>query len=186
MKRTAPAKKIPARLAAKLRAVRLFIVDVDGTLTDGSINLSANDETKRFHIADGLGLKLLMNAGVQVAILTGRSSAAVDRRAAELGVNLVVQDQPDKGAAARKLIEDTGIESAAVAAMGDDLPDLAVFDQCGVRLAVADAAPELRAEADWVSSRPGGHAAVREAAELILKAKGAWDDLVEALRKERS
>jgi 3-deoxy-D-manno-octulosonate 8-phosphate phosphatase (KDO 8-P phosphatase) len=171
-----PAKK--SSLARRLADVRLLILDVDGTLTDGSLYLGKTEELKAFHIADGLGIKLLMKAGVEVAIVTGRRSHAVTRRARELGIRRVYQQQKDKAACVERLIRRLGLEPRHVAALGDDLPDLPVFSRCGVRLAVADAAPELRAAADWIAPRPGGRGAARDAAELILKAQRRWNALL--------
>lgn len=165
----------PSALAERLRRIRLVIFDVDGTLTDGSIILGEREELKRFDIKDGLGIKLLMRAGIEVAFVTGRRSGAVERRARELRVNRLYQDEARKGDRAAALLEELGLKKEEAAAMGDDLPDLAVFERVGVRLAVADAAAEVIAEADWVSSKPGGRGAAREAAELILKAQGRWE-----------
>lgn len=170
--------KSPIPLTRRLAAVRLLVLDVDGTLTDGTIYLGEKEELKGFHIADGLGIKLLMKAGVEVAIVTGRRSEAVARRARELGVHLLFQNQGDKAACVRRLAKRLELKAPAIAALGDDLPDLPVFAQCGVRIAVADAAAELRAASDLVTSRPGGRGAAREAAELILKARGEWDAIV--------
>lgn len=169
---------IPADLAERLRAIRLLILDVDGTMTDGTVWLGESEELKGFNIADGLGIKLLQRAGVEVAAITGRESVAVTRRCTELGIAHAMQGQDDKGEAAAALREELGLKPDQVASMGDDLPDLAVFRQCGVNFAVADAAPELRNAAEYTTTRTGGHGAVREAAEVILKAQNKWDAAV--------
>ncbi len=149
----------------------LVAFDVDGTLTDGSIILGAREEYKVFNIRDGLGIRLLLEAGIEVAFITARKSKAVTRRAKELRVRHVIQSAGDKAAALRKLAKKLKLKTDQIAAMGDDLPDLAMFSECGLRLAVADAAEEILDAADWISSKPGGHGAVREAAEMILKAR---------------
>lgn len=177
------APKLTPALRKRLAAIRLLILDVDGTLTDGAIWLGEHEELKGFHIADGLGLKALMRAGVDVAIVTGRTSAAVTRRARELGIDHLFQKTRDKTRCVGILQRRLGLEREAVASMGDDLVDFQLFTACGFNFAVADAAPELRDAADLVTSKPGGHGAAREAAELILKARGDWDAVVDRFRK---
>ncbi len=155
--------------------IRLFFIDVDGVLTDGRITLNEQgEETKTFHARDGLGLKMIMTAGIQVVIMTGRDSRAVSHRADELGIQDVYQGVADKRALCRRILGETGIKKREAACMGDDLPDLAMFDEVGLRIAVSDAAIELRARADFVTIARGGHGAVREACEWILKQQGAW------------
>lgn len=174
----APPPSISADLNERLGVIRLLILDVDGTMTDGTVWLGEREELKGFNIADGLGIKLLQRAGVEVAVITGRESAAVTRRCTELGIAHALQGQGDKGAAAAALRDELGLRPDEVASMGDDLPDLAVFRECGVNFAVADAAAELRDAADCTTSRAGGHGAVREVAEIILKAQNKWDAAV--------
>ncbi len=154
-------------------ALRLLALDVDGVLTDGHI-IYGNDgeELKAFNIRDGLGIKLLQRGGLEVAIITGRNSAIVSRRAAELGIELVVQGREDKLVALRELCDNLGLPLTACAYMGDDLPDLAAIRAAGMGLTVSDAAAAVLDAADWVSSRPGGAGAVREACEMILAARG--------------
>ena len=159
-------------------AIRLLVLDVDGVLTDGSIVYgSGGEELKAFNIKDGLGIKLLQRAGVQVAIITGRSSAMVERRARELGIEHIVQGRSDKRAALAELCARLGMQLDQCAYMGDDLPDLAAVEAAGVGLTVADAAAAVREAADWRSSLPGGRGAVREACEALLTARGQWDAL---------
>lgn len=158
-----------------------MVFDVDGTMTDGGVYLGEGVELKRFNVADGLGMKLLMRSGLEVAMITARKSAAVETRAAEIGIAHLYQGQERKVACLEKLAEKIGVQKAEIAVMGDDLPDLALFARCGVKLSVANGAPELRAAADWVSARPGGHGAVREAAELILKARGWWETIIDEM-----
>jgi 3-deoxy-D-manno-octulosonate 8-phosphate phosphatase (KDO 8-P phosphatase) len=154
-------------------ALRLLALDVDGVLTDGRI-VYGNDgeELKAFNIRDGLGIKLAQRGGLQVAIITGRDSAIVSRRAAELGIEIVVQGREDKLVALRELCDELGIPLVACAYMGDDLPDLAAIRAAGMGLTVSDAAAAVLDAADWVSARPGGAGAVREACEMILAARG--------------
>ena len=154
---------------------------MDGVLTDGGITYSSSgEELKTFHVRDGSAIKLWMAAGHALAILSGRSSAAVTRRAAELGVALVLQGFADKGAGLDEILAATGCEPGQACAVGDDLADLALFARVGVKVAVADAVPELRAAADLVTMAPGGRGAAREAIELILKSQGRWAALVPA------
>ena len=166
-------------LKEKLERLRLLVLDVDGVLTDGSIWLGEDEEFKRFDVRDGSGIKFLLRFGVDVAILSGRSSVAVRRRAAELGVSECLQGCLRKLPAYLSLIERLGIDEEFVGCMGDDLHDLPLFNHCGVRFAVCDAVPEVKERADIVTESRGGCGAVREVAEIILKAKGKWRSLVE-------
>ena len=157
----------------KARDVRLLALDVDGVLSDGTLYYgNAEAETKPFYTPDGLGLKLLQQAGITVAIITGRQSDIVERRAAELGIEHVVQRRDDKLVALRELLDELGISLEHVAYMGDDLPDLAAIEAAGLGMTVADGDEYVAGHADWRSTRPGGRGAVREACEMILEAKG--------------
>jgi 3-deoxy-D-manno-octulosonate 8-phosphate phosphatase (KDO 8-P phosphatase) len=170
-------------LAARAARVRLLLLDVDGVLTDGSIVYTDNRvELKRFHVRDGSGLKLWRLAGNRAAILSGRSSPAVETRAAELGIAPVLQGRDDKRAALADVLAAAGVGPDEVCAVGDDLPDLPVMLRCGMAVAVADAAPEVRAAAHYVTAAPGGRGAVREAVEWLLKLQGKWDGLVDRFR----
>lgn len=166
-------------LAARAAAVELLLLDVDGVLTDGGV-IYADDgsELKRFHVRDGSGLKLWRAAGKRAAIVSGRKSAAVERRAAELGISPVLQGRDDKLAAFAEVLSATGLRPEQVCAVGDDLPDVPVLRRCGLAVAVADACEELRAVANYVTPAPGGRGAVREAIEWLLKTGGRWDELV--------
>ena len=170
---------------AVARRVRLVALDVDGVLTDGGIYLGASDagervELKRFEITDGLGIRLLQDAGVRVAIITGRESHSVRLRAAELGIEECHQDpSAAKLPIMRKLLERLGIAWEAAAFVGDDLPDLPVLRRVGLPAAVGNAVPEVRAAARWVAERRGGAGAVREFAEALLQARGEWEATVE-------
>jgi len=155
--------------------IRLLFLDVDGVLTDGCITFNdRGEEIKTFHVKDGLGLKMLMRAGVEVAIITGRTSGALIHRAKELGIKELYQGVSDKSGLCREILLSKGVDPREAACMGDDLPDLAMFKEVGVRIAVSDAAEELRGAADLVTVHSGGHGAVREACEWILKRQGKW------------
>ncbi len=168
-----------AELSARAAAIELLLLDVDGVLTDGGV-IYADDgtELKRFHVRDGSGLKLWHAASKRSAIVSGRKSVAVERRAAELGISPVLQGRDDKLAALAEVLATTGLAAAQVCAIGDDLPDLPMLRACGLRVAVADACSELRANADYVTATPGGRGAVREAVEWLLKLQGRWDELI--------
>jgi len=162
-------------VAERAEMIRVLFVDVDGVLTDGHVALNQRgEETSSFDVKDGLGLKMLMSAGVEVVIVTGRTSGAVAHRASELGITNLYQGVEDKGTVCRQFMESRGIPRTEAACMGDDLPDLAMFAQTGLSIAVADAAQELRQQADVVTRACGGRGAVREACEWILKQRGQW------------
>jgi 3-deoxy-D-manno-octulosonate 8-phosphate phosphatase (KDO 8-P phosphatase) len=159
--------------------VRLMILDVDGVLTDGSLYYGPGGEVmKAFNVRDGHGVKLLREGGVEVAILTARQSEIVAVRARELGVDRVVQGAADKVAGFERLIDDTGIGVERCGYIGDDWPDLAVLTRVGFAATVADAAPEVRAAAHWITAAPGGRGAVRELAEFVLHAQGRFAPLL--------
>lgn len=161
-------------LAAK---ISLLIVDVDGVLTDGRIILDGSDgEYKAFHVRDGHGIKMLQREGVQVAIITGRSSAVVERRAGELGIDIVVQGSKDKIKDYDRIIAEHGLPDDEVAYVGDDIVDLPVMRRVGLPVAVADAEDYVKEEAVLVTDRDGGRGAVREVTDMIIKAKGIWDE----------
>jgi 3-deoxy-D-manno-octulosonate 8-phosphate phosphatase (KDO 8-P phosphatase) len=172
------------------KRIKLVGLDVDGVLTDGGIYLGDVDgarmEFKRFDILDGLGIKMLQLAGIEVAIITGRVSDAVALRAKELAITDVVQDvHARKLPALRKLLAAKGIEERDVAFVGDDLPDLAVLRAVGLPVVVANCTEDV-AQLGIRLTRNGGHGAIREFAELLLRARGEWDALVEAYVKSRS
>ena len=159
----------------KAAGIKLLFLDVDGVLTDGRITLNEKgEEVKSFDVKDGFGLKLLMRHGIEVVIVTGRRSRVVDHRARELGIREVYQGISDKRLVCRRLIEKRGLRKSQVGSVGDDLPDLAMFRESGLCITVADAAREVREEADFITSKRGGHGAVREICEWILKCRGSW------------
>lgn len=166
----------PPEVWERARAVRLLVLDVDGVLTDGRLYFGPQGEAlKTFHVRDGHGLKMLMAAGLEVAILSGRRSDAAYHRARELGIRRFHEGLRDKVAVLRGICSELNLPLAAVAAVGDDLVDLAHLRQVGLAVAVADAVPEVLAAAHWVTRLPGGQGAVREVCDLLLKAQGLWE-----------
>src|SRR5262249_37436115 len=166
-----PVKRVTARAAAR---IRLLVLDVDGVLTDGILVYGpAGEETKRFHVQDGLAMVEARRAGLEIAVVSGRSSASVARRLDELGITEVHQGVKDKGDLLSGLCARLGLEWTLVAVMGDDLNDLPAMKHAGLRLAPSNAVAEVRQAADWVSRRVGGQGAVREAVELLLRARRA-------------
>lgn len=158
---------------ARARAVRLAIFDVDGVMTDGTLYIGGQGEAfKAFNILDGHGVKMLQSAGIATAIISGRASDAVVRRAAELSIAHVVQGAGDKLAAFDALLARLGVEPAACAYVGDDLPDLPVMENCGLAVAVANAVEAVKSAAHYVTRASGGRGAVREFCELVLRAQG--------------
>lgn len=154
--------------------IRLLLLDVDGVLTDGGLFYGADGEQlKRFNVRDGLGIKQLMASGVAVAIVSSRDSLALRRRAADLGITHLHAGVAHKASTATALQHDLDISHAETAAIGDDLPDLPLFEAAALRIAPADAEPEILALADFVTPRPGGHGAVRDATRHILALNGS-------------
>jgi 3-deoxy-D-manno-octulosonate 8-phosphate phosphatase (KDO 8-P phosphatase) len=162
--------------AERARNLRLMAFDVDGVLTDGRLYFSPRgDEMKTFFTRDGLGMKLLAAAGVRLAIITGRDSAIVARRAENLGIDLVMQGVEDKRQAMATLLDREGLAFEQAGYMGDDVVDLGVMAACGFAATVPDGHPEVKRIAHYVAAAPAGAGAVREVCELILRARGQWD-----------
>ncbi|HEV8674162.1 MAG TPA: HAD hydrolase family protein [Methylomirabilota bacterium] len=160
---------------ARLRRIRLLVLDVDGVLTDGGLYYGPDGaEWKRFDVRDGLALARAVAAGLPIAIVSSRKSDAVARRCAELGLTEVHQAAADKLAVYESLRARLGCRDAEVAGMGDDLADLPLLRRVGMAIAPADAVAEVRRAADWVSRAPGGRGAVREVIEALLRARGRW------------
>lgn len=156
------------------------MLDVDGVLTDGSIIYSDEDsETKVFNVKDGFGLKLVMSAGIKVGLVTGRTSKALHRRCRDLGIRYIYDGVRQKAQLLDKIVTDTGVGAANTAFIGDDLPDLPLMRRIGLSIAVADAHEMVRDYSDWITSAPGGHGAVREVCDALLKARGDWEKLME-------
>jgi len=165
----------PADLLPSAANVDLVIFDVDGVLTDGKLYYTDNgEEMKAFQVQDGSAIKMLRQQGVEVAIITGRDSAIVARRAHELGIPHVYQGAQDKAVALDRLVASTGIDAARMAHVGDDLPDLVLFDRVGLSISVHNAHPVVAAAADYVTGVAGGQGVARELCQLILTAKGQW------------
>jgi 3-deoxy-D-manno-octulosonate 8-phosphate phosphatase (KDO 8-P phosphatase) len=166
-------------LAARCRALRLVLTDVDGVLTDGTfLVLPDGGEARAFHIRDGLGLVLARRAGLKTGLLSGRASAWVAARAAELRLDVVRQGVADKRAELADILREQGLQAHEVAYMGDDLNDLAVLTEVGLSAAPADAPFEVRAQAFMVTDARGGQGCLREFLEAILKARGQWEPLL--------
>jgi len=161
-----------ARFQAALRGVRLLVLDVDGVLTDGRLFYGPKGELlKAFHVRDGYGIKRVTEAGISVAIISGRKSAAVARRARELGIRHVVQGANDKLAALHKLVKARKVSLEDCACVGDDTPDAPILSAAGLGVAVADAHEDALAAADLVTTHPGGHGAVREVCDWLIAAR---------------
>lgn len=175
--------------AARARSVQVVMLDVDGVLTDNGIYLGATGgervELKRFHIMDGLGIKMLQWAGLRVVLVSGRESPATTLRADELGVESRQVGGGYKVSVVEEVLAESDADWGALAVLADDLADLPILRRAGLPVAVANAAPELRAEAAWVTTRPGGDGAVREFAEALLGIRGQWAGLVEAYVRSR-
>jgi 3-deoxy-D-manno-octulosonate 8-phosphate phosphatase (KDO 8-P phosphatase) len=166
-------------LAARCAAIELLVLDVDGVLSDGSILVDdAGVETKRFHVRDGAGIAYWKRLGKRVAIISGRRCAAVDHRAAEMGIARVYQGRLDKLPALRELLALEGLQIEQACVVGDDLADIPPMQAAGLAVAVADASPEVREAAHHVTDLPGGRGAVREVIELVLRAQGRWAEIV--------
>ncbi|MFP4040658.1 MAG: KdsC family phosphatase [Desulfosudaceae bacterium] len=168
----------------RLRKIKLLLLDVDGVLTDGRIIYTGPAaESKYFNVKDGLGLKMLMQSGVMTGIVTARSSKALTRRCRELGIVHLYEDVRDKGALLPDIMVETSVSSAEeVAFVGDDLPDIPLLKKVGLPMTVADAHPEVRALAALVTGAKGGHGAVREICEAILRAQDNWEEALDRYR----
>jgi 3-deoxy-D-manno-octulosonate 8-phosphate phosphatase (KDO 8-P phosphatase) len=175
--------RVPADVRQNLERVRLLVLDVDGVLTDGTLIYSADGEVrKQFSVRDGLGIRLLLQAGFQISVITGRASEAVRTRCEELGIrgDLIVLGSRDKAADLDRIESSLEIrDRMEIAAMGDDLPDLPLLARAGFTACPADAAPEVIAASDLVCGAPGGRGAVRELAELLLKAQHKWMEQID-------
>jgi 3-deoxy-D-manno-octulosonate 8-phosphate phosphatase (KDO 8-P phosphatase) len=174
------ARKSSSTLKTRLSQIKLFLCDVDGVMTDGAVFIGGAREIKRFNIRDGLGLIFLHRAGFKVAWVSARPSPVTEARAAELGIDFLVQqgDRTGKTGAVEKLLRRTKLDWDAVCFVGDDVVDLGPLWRAGFAVAVADARPEVKAAAHYVTRAPGGHGAIREVVEMILKAQGRWDSIV--------
>ena len=180
-------KKIAASLKKRAAQIQILLMDVDGTMTDGSVTLLSQPdgtalEIKSFDAHDGQGLTLASTAGIRTGIITGRESAALLRRAKEMRMEFIYQKQPTKIPALEEILKKTGVPESAVAFVGDDLPDLPVMRRVGLAVAVGDAVLEAKLAAHYVTRANAGKGAIREAVELILKSKGIWDEMIDKAR----
>ena len=166
-------------IKSKAKQIKLLLLDVDGVLTDGSIIYDEQGrEVKVFNVRDGAMVKWLKRVGIEVAILTGRKSKALERRAEELGVEILIQDAKDKLFAFQSLLEKTGFKPKEIAYLGDDWHDLPVLKRVGLSACPKDAVKEIKEQVDYVCVAGGGKGAVRELGELILKAQGKWEEII--------
>lgn len=164
-----------ADIDARAQKVRVLLLDVDGVLTDGRLfYLPDGQEARVFNVRDGLGVQLLRASGLKVGLLSGKTVEVVRRRGEELGVDLLLLGIEDKVAAFEQALEKLGVKAEEVCYVGDDLPDLPLIRKAGLGCAVADAAPEVRSNANLILRANGGQGAVREICERLLKAKGKW------------
>jgi len=172
-------------LSQRCAKIELLVLDVDGVLTEGSITYADDStEVKHFHVRDGSGLAIWKHFGKRAAIITGRTSRIVEVRAAELNIAPVFQGATQKLEPFRRILSAAGFSADQACFIGDDLPDLPVMRSCGLAVAVADACPDVLAEAHYVTHASGGRGAVRETVELILSCQGQWQKIVEKFRNE--
>ncbi len=171
-------------LKTRIERIKVVIFDVDGVLTDGSIIYDdGGRELKVFNVRDGHGIKLLKRSGIECAIMTSRRSAVVDKRAEELGIEMVIQGAKDKLVAYSEFKEATGYTDEEIAYMGDDLVDMPVMRRAGLAISVCDGVKELKEIAHYITENRGGRGAVREVAELILKTRGLWDEVMKRYQR---
>lgn len=172
-------------LQQRCQGIELLVLDVDGVLTDGRIIYTDDGiEIKAFHVRDGAALALWRRQGKKTAIITGRTSKIVECRAAELGIDPVIQGVGDKLAAFRDVLAKTGMAAEKTCYVGDDLPDLPILCNCGLAVTVADACPEVIAACHYVTQTAGGRGAVREVVELLLGCQGSWQTIVDTYRAQ--
>lgn len=170
---------ISKKLRARAARVKLLVLDVDGVLTDGRIIMDHEGrEIKAFDVRDGHGIKLLRDAGIEVAVLTGRSSPVVQKRADDLGIPWVRQGVNDKVRAYEEIAREVGIGDEETCFVGDDLVDIPLLKRVGVSIVVADGAHEAKQLALYVTQSPGGRGAVREVCDLLLQAQGKWEEIL--------
>lgn len=179
--------KVSASLKKRAAKIKVVLMDVDGTITDGSVTLLSQPdgsalEIKTFDAHDGQGISLARTAGLRMGVITGRESAALRRRMKELNVEFVYEKQPHKIAAYEEILQKAAVGEDEVAYLGDDLPDLTVMRRVGLAVAVGNATPEVKDAAHYTTVRNGGKGAARELVELILKSKGTWGEMIDKAR----
>jgi 3-deoxy-D-manno-octulosonate 8-phosphate phosphatase (KDO 8-P phosphatase) len=166
-------------LPNKLKGIQLLLLDVDGVLTDGSIIYSdKTSETKVFNVKDGLGLKLVLESGIKVGVVTGRKSKALHRRCRDLGIRYLYDGVQQKAQLLDKIAAETGVGADHTAFIGDDIPDIPLMKRVGLPIAVADAHELVQDCSEWITAAPGGRGAVREVCDALLKVRGDWEKLV--------
>jgi len=183
----ARSSRISPQLKKRAAQIKVLLMDVDGTMTDGGVVLLSQPdgsalEIKRFDAHDGQGLMLAHTAGLRTGCITGRESPALLRRANEMNMEFVYMKQPVKTPAYEEILRKTGVLESEVAFVGDDLPDLPVMRRVGLAIAVGDAVPEVKKAAHFTTKAHAGRGAVREAVEFILKAKGIWKEMIDKAR----
>lgn len=167
-------KLAPAQLRARLKRIKLLLCDVDGVLTDGAIFITGEGEFKRFHVHDGLGQRMAARAGLKVGWVSARPSAITTRRGEELKTDFIVQTRDGKVPAVERILAETGLSWSDACFLGDDVVDLGVLRRVGLAISPADARPEAKAAAHFLTKAKGGNGCVREVVEMILKAQGKW------------
>jgi len=179
--------KISPALKKRAAQIKVLLMDVDGTMTDGGVTLLSQPdgtalEIKTFDAHDGQGLTLAHTAGLRTGCITGRESPALLRRAREMKMEFIYMKQPVKTPAYEEILAKAGVPDSAVAFIGDDLPDIPLLRRAGLAVAVGDAVPEVKRAAHYTTQAHAGHGAIREAVELILKAKGVWEEMIDKAR----
>lgn len=182
-----PQLKISAALKKRAGQIKVVLMDVDGTLTNGGVTFVSQPdgsalEIKSFDAHDGQGLTLAVTAGLRTGCITGRESPALLRRAREMKMEFIYMKQPLKMPAYEEILAKAGVSDAATAYIGDDLPDIPLMHRCGLAIAVGDAVPEVKKAAHYTTKAIAGRGAVREAIELILKSKGIWESMIDKAR----
>ena len=182
-----PISKISPALKKRASQIKVLLMDVDGTMTDGSVTLLSQAdgtalEIKTFDAHDGQGLTLAHTAGLRTGCITGRESAALLRRAHEMHMEFIYMKQPLKMPAFEEILKKAGVSDSAVAYVGDDLPDIPLMRRAGLAVAVGDAVPEVKHAAHYSTTALAGRGAIRETVELILKAKGIWEAMLDKAR----
>jgi len=163
----------------RARRIRLLLLDVDGVLTDGSFLMGPEgEEMKAFHVRDGHGIKLLRGEGIEVGIISGRRSRALEHRARDLGVSLVIQGVYDKVESGQEIMKRLGVKEEETCFVGDDIGDIPLLKKVGLPVAVGDAQEEVKESALYVTRSSGGRGAVREVCELILRCQGRWEEIM--------
>src|SRR3954465_10752872 len=170
--------RLPPQLRSRLRRVKLFLCDVDGVLTDGTVFMGGGVETKRFNIRDGLGMKFLQRHGIQVGWVSRRPSSATQERADDLKIDFLVQHNGGKIEGVEGILRQTGMKWADVCFVGDDVVDIGVLNRAGLAVVVGDGTDDTKKSADYVTKADGGNGAIREIAEMILKAQNKWNQVI--------